>query len=66
MLELSEVGFCNSSGLRLLVEADQSARAHGAAFRLAAVSQAVFRVFEIAGALEVFGLFADVDAALKD
>ena len=38
VLDLAGVGFCDSSGLHALVEAEHAARAHGAAFRLAAVS----------------------------
>ncbi|WP_372463261.1 STAS domain-containing protein [Actinospica acidithermotolerans] len=41
------------------------ARAKGTALRLAAPSPAVGRVLEIAGLLQFFEVFADVDAALK-
>ena len=66
VLDLAEVGFCDSSGLRVLVEAEQAARANGAAFRLAAVSEAVRHVLEISCSLDVFELFRDVDSALRD
>jgi anti-anti-sigma factor len=66
VLDLAGVGFCDSAGLRVLVEADRAARAGGAVFRLAAVPQAVARVIELAGEADLFEVFPDVEAALKD
>lgn len=66
VLDLAQVGFCDSSGLRTLVEAAGAARASGADFRLAAISSAVEHVLGVAGAAEAFEVFPDVDSALKD
>ena len=66
VLDVAGVGFCDSAGLRVLLEADHVARACSTAFRLAALSQAVARVIDLAGAVEVFAVFADREAALKE
>jgi anti-anti-sigma factor len=66
ILEAADIAFCDSSGLRTLVEAQQAAHAQNAAFRLAAPSEAVLRVMELAGTLEAFGIFPDLETALKD
>ena len=65
-LDLAGVAFCDSAGLKVLVEAERVARACGTAFRLAAVSRPVARVIELAGAVEVLAVFPDVEAAVKE
>jgi anti-anti-sigma factor len=66
VLDPSGVGFCDSCGIRTLAEARQIALDEGTAFRLAAPSEAVIRVLELAGALEAFDIVPDVETALKD
>lgn len=61
---LEEVGFCDSSGLNLLLRTRASAAAAGVAFRLAAVPPAVMRVLELTGAESVFSLHPTVEEAL--
>lgn len=65
VLDMRGLDFCDSAGLRVLVEAERTARAHGAALRLAAVSESVDRVLEISGAHAVFATFPDVATALE-
>jgi anti-anti-sigma factor len=65
VLDLAEVGFCDSSGLRVLVEADRKARSHGATFRLAALAAPVEQLLELTKADEVLDVFPSVEAALK-
>ena len=65
VLDLAGVAFCDSAGLRVLVEVERVARALGAAFRLAALSQPVARVIDLAGAAHLFAVFPDVEAAFK-
>lgn len=50
-IDLSELTFMDSSGLRILLMADAAARAEGHTLRIAAPSRAVRRVFEVAGVL---------------
>ena len=66
VLDLAGVAFCDSAGLRVLMEAERVARACGAVFRLAAVSQPVARVIELAGAAGLFAVFPDAEAAIKE
>lgn len=65
VLDLAGVGFCDSTGVRVLVEAERVARAGGVSFRLAAASPAVERVLEVVGALELFEAFPDLETALR-
>lgn len=66
VLDTADVAFCDGSGVRALMEAECSARDHGAAFRLAGPSEAIARVLEIAGLIDAFEIFPDVETALKD
>lgn len=65
VLDTANVIFCDSSGLRALIEAGQAARAHGTRFRLAACSAAVYRVIDLTGMLGFFETFPDVETALE-
>jgi anti-anti-sigma factor len=64
VLDMSGVTFCDSSGLRVLVEAEQLARRSGAAFRVAAPSAAVRRVLGLTKLDQALQIFPDVDSAL--
>lgn len=66
VLDASKVTFCDSSGLRVLLEANRDARTHGAVFRVASASQPVMRVFALTGADNFLDVFPDVEAALVD
>lgn len=50
-VDLSAVSFIDSTGLRVLLEADAAARSNGHSLRLAHPSRAVRRILEIAGLL---------------
>ena len=65
VLDMRGLDFCDSAGLRILVEADRAARAQGSALRLAALSPSVDRVLDLSGAHAVLSTFPDVAAALK-
>ena len=49
LLDLSEVTFMDSSGLRLIWESDAAAKEHGLELALAAGPPEVMRVFELTG-----------------
>jgi anti-sigma B factor antagonist len=53
MLDLSEVTFLDSSGIRVLVEAQRQLEELGAKFTLDGMSPALTRVFEIAGVIDL-------------
>jgi anti-anti-sigma factor len=65
VLELGKIEFCDSTGLRVLVEAHRVAGAHGTALRLAAPSPAIERVLELTGANAVLHTYPGRDAALN-
>jgi anti-sigma B factor antagonist len=58
VLDLREVGFMDSSGLRSLLEARQACAAAGREFAIARPSEAVTRVLEL---VDLSGEFARVD-----
>jgi anti-sigma B factor antagonist len=58
-LDLREVGFMDTSGLRLIIEEQQRATAHGYRFGVVPGSPKVQRLFEIAGLAGDERLFVD-------
>lgn len=63
-VELSAVGYIDSSGIAALVEGLQQARQRGQRFALVAVSDAVRAVLELARLDRVFTLVPDVQTLL--
>ncbi|MFJ9773650.1 STAS domain-containing protein [Kitasatospora sp. NPDC101157] len=63
--DLEQVGFCDSSGLNLLLRTRLNATTAGIPFRLAAPSHAIMRLLDITGANSVFSLHTSVDEALS-
>jgi anti-sigma B factor antagonist len=66
VLDAANVGSCDCAGLYCLFEAHQAASERGTCLRLSAPSAAVLRMLEVAGVLELFEIFADLESALKD
>jgi anti-anti-sigma factor len=64
VIDLSEVSFCDASGLAVLVSTGRRARLLGGFLRLAAVSPQVGRVLNLAGLLRSFAIFPTVQAAV--
>ncbi|MGW6919614.1 STAS domain-containing protein [Kitasatospora sp. NPDC054939] len=64
VIDLRRVGFCDSSGLNLLLRTRLEAGKQGLELRLAAVAPTVMRVLELTGARTVFSIHESVDAAL--
>lgn len=62
-VDLSGVGYIDSSGIASLVEALQRSRQTGSPLVLAAVSDAAMRVLQLARLDKVFRIFASVDDA---
>jgi anti-anti-sigma factor len=52
-MDLGQLAFIDSTGLRLLLQADARAKEHGYELVLRPSTSSVQRVFEVAGALEV-------------
>lgn len=64
VLEMRGLTFCDSAGLRTVIEAHRHAQKHGTALRIAAPSAALTRVFDLAGATGIISTYADVPSAL--
>ena len=63
VVDLSEVGFCDSAGLNLLLQVRLEAEGAGVDLGLVALSAPVVRVFELTGAAELFRVFPSVAQA---
>lgn len=65
VLELSDVRYMNSSGLRTLADILTQDRAQGGDLKLANMNPKVLRVFQIIGFEKFFGIYPTVDDAVK-
>lgn len=65
IVDLSEVGYMDSSGLATLVEAMRTAKTTGAPLILASMNKKVRAIFEIARLDQFFTIVDNVDAALQ-
>ena len=64
VVDMTRTRFCDSAGLRVLVDAHKRALAEGRALLLAAPAAAVLRVLEITGIAQVIPHFASLDDAV--
>jgi len=64
VVDLTKVGYIDSSGLAVLIEGMQNVEAYGGKFVLAGLQDSVRPIFEIARLDQVFIIFPHVDAAL--
>ncbi|WP_380282380.1 STAS domain-containing protein [Kitasatospora purpeofusca] len=64
VIDLRAVGFCDSSGLNVLLRTRLAAERAGLELRLAAVPATVMRVLDLTGARTVFAIHESVGAAL--
>lgn len=65
VLDLRACTFCDSSGLRTILEAARQAEQRGGSFCLAGVGPSVARVLELAGVDAFLRVFPNVETALK-
>ncbi len=63
VVDLSGVGYMDSSGVATLVEGLQFSRRYGGAFRLAGLTPGVRQVFAFAKLDKVFEIFPDAETA---
>jgi len=56
VLDMSEVSFIDSSGLRVLVAQQQESTKHGNVFEVVDASRAALRLFQVTGLTEVLGV----------
>jgi anti-sigma B factor antagonist len=64
VVDMTRTRFCDSAGLRVLVDAHKRALAAGGALLLAVPVEAVLRVLEISGIDQVIPHFASLDEAV--
>ncbi|GGO73850.1 STAS domain-containing protein [Nonomuraea cavernae] len=64
IVDLGEVGFCDSMGVNALVEAMQECEARGTRLLLGGVRGVMARVLSITGLRNAFEVYDDVDEAL--
>ena len=64
VVDMTKTRFCDSAGLRVLVDAHKRALAAGGALLLAVPVEAVLRVLEISGIDQVIPHFASLDDAV--
>jgi stage II sporulation protein AA (anti-sigma F factor antagonist) len=66
VIDCSELGFCDSTGLNVLLKSRLRTTEDGGRFALAAPGRQLCRLLELTGAGTVFELHADLAAALAD
>ena len=66
VVDLSSVTYIDSAGLAALIEGMQKVEAYSAKFLLAGLQETVRSIFEISRLDQVFQIFPDVDAALRN
>jgi anti-sigma B factor antagonist len=66
VVDLSDVTYIDSAGLAALIEAMQKVEGYGGRFLLAGLQETVRSIFEISRLDQVFQIFPDVDAALRN
>ncbi|MFE9783302.1 STAS domain-containing protein [Streptomyces sp. NPDC005775] len=64
VIDLAAVGFCDSSGLNVFLQARQETHERGIELRLVNPSLPLRRVLQITGAAELFSLYDDLTQAL--
>jgi anti-sigma B factor antagonist len=64
--DMTQTKFCDSSGIRGLVRANDVAAAAGAGLRIATRSDAVLRIFHLVGVDQLLAVFPSVEAALAN
>ncbi len=64
VLDLKDVDYMSSAGLRVLVSMQKAAKKNGGALHLAQLSVRVKEVFELAGLTPVFDIYPDVVEAV--
>ncbi|PYJ35480.1 MAG: anti-sigma factor antagonist [Verrucomicrobia bacterium] len=66
VVDLSSVTYIDSAGLAALIQAMQRVEAYGGKFLLAGLQETVRSIFEISRLDQVFQIFPDADAALRE
>ncbi|AYJ84779.1 anti-sigma factor antagonist (plasmid) [Sphingomonas paeninsulae] len=65
IIDLAEVAYVSSAGLRVLLKGAKTAKSSGHRLVLSGLSESVQEVFDISGFSTIFQIEADVEAALS-
>jgi anti-sigma B factor antagonist len=65
ILDLSQLGFIDSTGLGALVAARNHAEEHNADLKLVCASERLLKLFRITGLVEVFAIYGSVAQAVQ-
>ena len=65
VLDMSQLNFISSAGLRSLLITAKSARRHGGDLRLANATPTVQRILLLVGMQDIFRLFVDIPSAIE-
>ena len=65
VFDLTDVSFCDSTGLSVFVRAKNSCDEAGGIVRLAAPQRGVLRILQVSGLVEVLQTYATVDEAVN-
>ncbi|HET6537912.1 MAG TPA: STAS domain-containing protein [Sphingopyxis sp.] len=64
IMDLSEIAYVSSAGLRVFLKGVKAAKAHGNKLVLTGLSPAVYEVFDVSGFTAIFLIEADIAAGL--
>lgn len=65
LLDLSELSYVSSAGLRSILQALKKAKSSGASLRLCSIQPTVLKLLELSGFLSLVSTYPDRDSALK-
>jgi anti-sigma B factor antagonist len=62
--DLTQTTFCDSSGVRALVQVHKLAASQGTELRLVVTSEAVMRILELSGLTDILRIYPTIEAAI--
>ena len=65
LLDLSELSYVSSAGLRSILQALKKAKSSGESLRLCSIQPTVMKLLELSGFLSLVSTYPDRDSALK-
>ncbi|HEV2261111.1 MAG TPA: STAS domain-containing protein [Candidatus Rubrimentiphilum sp.] len=65
VINLENVRYIDSTGLGVLIGGLKRVREHGGTVNLVCTNPQIKKIFDITGLVKIFGIYDDVDAAMK-
>ena len=66
VVDMNDVSYISSSGLRALLTARRMAMSHGGDLKLCRLPPRIYKIFEMVGFTQVFGIYDSVESALSE